>query len=90
MRPGRNIRERPEAALLLDRFDEDWSRLRWLLIRAQALVLEAGEERAAALGALEQRYRQYVAMALGSLGLPVIALEPRSISRWSADGPRAL
>ena len=82
----RNIHERPEAALLLDRFDEDWSRLRWLLIRAHALVLETGAERAAALGALEQRYGQYAAMRLGSLGLPVIALEPRSVSRWAAGG----
>ena len=82
----RNIRERPEAALLLDRFDEDWSRLRWLLIRADALVLVAGAERAAALGALERRYGQYAAMGLGSLGLPVIALEPRSFSLWAAEG----
>jgi PPOX class probable F420-dependent enzyme len=86
----RNIRERPEAALLLDRFDEDWSRLRWLLIRAHALVLESGAQRAAALAALERRYRQYAAMGLGSLGLPVIGLEPISVSRWSGGhGDRA-
>src|SRR6476646_2539450 len=54
----RNLRQRPEAVLLLDRYDEDWSRLRWLMIRAHALLLDGGPERDAALAALEQRYPQ--------------------------------
>src|SRR5918993_1035449 len=40
----RNIREQPEVALLLDRYDEDWRRLRWLLVRARAEIMEAGDE----------------------------------------------
>jgi PPOX class probable F420-dependent enzyme len=81
----RNLRERPEAALLVDRYDEDWAQLRWLLVRARAIVLEVGEERGAALRALEQRYPQYAAMGLAALGLPVIALEPTAVRRWSAQ-----
>jgi PPOX class probable F420-dependent enzyme len=80
----RNILVQPQVALLLDRYDEDWSGLRWLLIRAQASVLESGKERAAALAALEARYPQYAAMGLLELGLPVIKLEPLAVSRWSA------
>src|SRR5688500_191226 len=52
----RNLRERPEAVLLLDHYEEDWQRLRWLSIRASAAILDDGPERAAALAALERRY----------------------------------
>ena len=82
----RNIRAQPNVALLLDRYEEDWSRLRWLLIRAQARILEDGEERATALATLEARYPQYAAMGLADLGLPVIALDPVAVSRWRGDG----
>jgi coenzyme F420-0:L-glutamate ligase / coenzyme F420-1:gamma-L-glutamate ligase len=81
----RNLRERPEAVLLVDRYAEDWSQLRWLMIRAAAAILEDGAERTAALVALEQRYPQYAAMALAKLELPVIALTPVAVSRWTAS-----
>jgi PPOX class probable F420-dependent enzyme len=82
----RNIRAQPNVALLLDRYDEDWGRLRWLLVRARARILEGGDERAAALAALEARYPQYAAMRLAALGLPVIALDPVGVSRWRGAG----
>ena len=81
----RNIAAQPEVAFLLDRYDEDWSRLRWLLVRARADILDGGDEREAALAALEARYPQYAAMALAKLGLPVIALDPVRVSRWSGE-----
>ncbi len=80
----RNLHARPEAVLLVDQYDEDWRSLRWLSIRARATILERGEERAAALAALERRYAQYAAMGLAALGLPVIALEPMAVRRWAA------
>jgi PPOX class probable F420-dependent enzyme len=83
LRRLRNLQERPEAVLLLDHYEDDWRRLRWLSIRARATILEAGPERTAALAELERRYPQYAAMRLATLGLPVIALEPLSVSRWS-------
>lgn len=79
----RNLAERAEAAFLADHYEEDWRRLRWLLIHARAAVLTEGEERAQALAALEQRYPQYAAMRLAGLGLPVIALAPLAVRRWS-------
>jgi hypothetical protein len=78
------LRERPEAVLLVDRYDEDWGRLRWVMVRASAAILEHGAERAAALAALESRYPQYAAMGLAALGLPVIALQPTEVRRWGA------
>ena len=82
----RNLRERPEAVLLVDEYEEDWRRLRWLAVRADAEILERGPEREQALASLEARYPQYAAMELQGLGLPVIALTPTRITRWRADG----
>jgi len=81
----RHLRKRPEAAFLCDEYQEDWTRLRWLLIRARARILEAGPERTAALAALERRYPQYAAMRLAELDLPVIALDPTTIRRWTSS-----
>jgi PPOX class probable F420-dependent enzyme len=80
-----NLRERPEAVLLADRYDEDWRRLRWLQVRAQAFILSQGDERDRAILALEQRYAQYAAMGLAALALPVIALHPTAARRWPAQ-----
>ena len=80
----RNLSERPEAVLLVDRYDEDWGRLRWLLVRARTAVLEAGADASGALAALEARYPQYATMGLAALGLPVIALRPTAVRRWTA------
>ena len=40
LRRLRNLQDRPEATLLLDHYDEDWTRLRWLMIRARATILD--------------------------------------------------
>ncbi len=82
----RNLRERPDAMLLVDHYAEDWQRLRWLQVRARASILESGAERVAAFDALERRYPQYQDMGLAGLELPVIALEPTSVRRWTAAG----
>ena len=86
LRRLRNLRERPEAVLMVDHYEEDWRRLRWLAIRSAGTILEieSGRERDDALAALEQRYPQYAAMGLAGLGLPVIALRPVAVSRWSS------
>jgi PPOX class probable F420-dependent enzyme len=85
LRRLRNLRERPEAVLLLDHYDEHWDHLRWLSIQTRATILETGPERAAALQALERRYPQYAAMGLATLQLPVIALVPIAVTRWQAS-----
>jgi PPOX class probable F420-dependent enzyme len=48
------------ATVLVDHYEEDWSRLWWVRVRGRAEVLETGDERAAALAALEHKYDQYV------------------------------
>ena len=76
----RNILENPQAAFVVDRWDEDWSRLGWIILRGRAEVLYAGPEHDRAQALLVARYPQYRAMSLGEL--PVIALRIARASAW--------
>src|SRR5215469_14230204 len=52
----RNIQERAEASLLVDHYEDDWSRLGYLLVRARAELLEPGrKEHTGALPLLRKR-----------------------------------
>jgi PPOX class probable F420-dependent enzyme len=49
-RPGtalkrlRNIAENPAVAVVVDRYDEDWARLGWVMLRGHAEILNEGTE----------------------------------------------
>ena len=76
----RNILENPKAAFVLDRWDEDWRRLGWVMLRGEAEILEAGPEHDQAQALLTARYPQYRAMDLADL--PVIALRIARVTSW--------
>ena len=81
LRRVRNIEARGEAALLIDRYDDDWSQLAYLLIQAKAELLWPGASgHAGALLLLRSRYPQYRTMNLEEQ--PVIALTPREVVSW--------
>lgn len=54
-----NIRAHPHVAVLVDHYEDDWSRLWWVLLRGQARVVETGPERDLALAILSDKYSQY-------------------------------
>ena len=60
-RPQRlvNVRASPEVALLVDEYDEDWSRLWWVRLRGRARVVEEESAREDALALLAAKYPQY-------------------------------
>lgn len=78
----RNIQENPKVALLFDQYDEDWSRLAWLMVQGRATLLLGGDEHSHALAALRSRYPQYWAMALEER--PVVRIEPERVLVWQA------
>ena len=43
LRRVRNLIENPRATLLVDRYDEDWSRLAYVLVHCEARLLEPGD-----------------------------------------------
>jgi len=80
MKRVRNILENPRAAFVADRWDEDWTRLGWVMLRGPAEILETGAEHAAAQTLLREKYAQYRAMNLADL--PVIALRIAHVASW--------
>ncbi|MDE0202947.1 MAG: TIGR03668 family PPOX class F420-dependent oxidoreductase [Rhodospirillaceae bacterium] len=81
----RNIAENPHVALTADHYDDDdWTRLRWVMVRGRAEILECGDEHDAAQALLRAKYRQYRAMDLAPL--PVIAIRIERAMSWSGAG----
>ncbi len=76
----RNIMENPAVAVTVDRWDEDWTRLAWVMLRGPADILSGGPEHDAAQDQLRQRYPQYRTMNLTPL--PVIALRIQRVLSW--------
>ena len=81
LRRLRNLRENPRARLLVDRYDEDWARLRYVLLACRAEILETGPDRDRALLLLREKYPQYRSMANFGQG-PVIRLTPERVTSW--------
>ena len=76
----KNIIENPTAAFVADRYDEDWTRLGWVMLRGPAEILAQGAEHDRAQALLRSRYPQYRGMELGEL--PVIAIRIERVTSW--------
>jgi PPOX class probable F420-dependent enzyme len=81
----RNLAENPVAAFVADRWDEDWARLCWVMLRGPAEILDAGAEHDRAQDLLRARYPQYRSMRLSDL--PVVALRIRRAAGWGELKP---
>jgi PPOX class probable F420-dependent enzyme len=81
LRRVRDIAVRPEVALLVDDYDEDWAALAWVMVRGRARLCEPDEPvHAAAVAALRAKYPQYVAHRLETL--PAIVITGLSTRSW--------
>jgi PPOX class probable F420-dependent enzyme len=76
----RNIAENPPVAVVVDRYDEDWTRLGWVMLHGRAEILEEGAEHADAQALLRSRYPQLGAMRIASC--PVIAVRIERTTSW--------
>ena len=80
-----NIRENPQAALVVDDYDDDWTRLAFLLVRGPAAVVTSARAHARALRLLRARYPQYASMALDDPARnPAVRIEPARVILWRA------
>jgi PPOX class probable F420-dependent enzyme len=77
-----NIAADPRVAVLVDHYEEDWSRLWWIRLDGRARVADGGPERDAAVAALRQKYRQYRA-GVATEG-PAILIDVVRARSWSA------
>ncbi len=76
-----NLREHPVASVLVDHYDEDWSKLWWVRLDGHAEVLEAGRERERAIALLAEKYEQYRAEPPDG---PVLAVDVIEAREWDA------
>ena len=76
----RNILANSQVSLLLDHYEETWSRLWYVLINGQAEVVQKGQEQSKAIALLRQKYPQYQQMAIEDR--PVIKVQPSKIVTW--------
>ena len=74
------LRQSPQAALTVDVYDEDWSRLAWVQVLGEVAVLDAAEG-GMGLDALVAKYGQYRDRRPSG---PVLRLEPARAGCWSA------
>jgi PPOX class probable F420-dependent enzyme len=79
----RNIRAAPHVALLIDKYDEDWTQLWYVLIRGKARLIpkSAHEERAWAVRKLRAKYLQYARGMLAD-DAPIIRITPERTTSW--------
>lgn len=81
-----NIRARPEVAVLIDHYEDDWSRLWWVRLRGRARVVDEGPDLERGVALLGEKYEQYrVAPPIG----PMIVMSVDEWRGWSASGTMA-
>ena len=79
----KNIKRTPQVALLVDQYDEDWTRLWYVLVRGEAELVAASAEQRRAIERLRAKYPQYDADMLAD-DAPVLRITPRRITSWGA------
>jgi PPOX class probable F420-dependent enzyme len=78
----RNIRANPHVAVVIDRYDEDWRRLAYVLIVGKAKLLMRGARHKRAVRLLRKKYPQYKKMRLEER--PMIQITPLQWKSWEA------
>jgi PPOX class probable F420-dependent enzyme len=76
----RNIAENPAVAVVVDRYDEDWAMLGWVLLHGYAELLTDGTEHQDAQTLLRSRYSQLKVMQIARY--PVIAVRIERTTSW--------
>jgi len=76
------LRRRPEAALVVDHYDDDWTRLAWVQLLGSVEVVAADE----APGAMEALAAKYSPYARRPPPGPLLRLEVERALHWRAAG----
>jgi PPOX class probable F420-dependent enzyme len=77
----KNIEKAPQVALLVDHYEDDWTRLWYVLVRGEAELVSRAVERNRALQLLRAKYPQYSRNILPN-DAPVLRITPRRITAW--------
>jgi PPOX class probable F420-dependent enzyme len=77
----KNIENTPDVALLVDQYDEDWTRLWYVLVRGEAHLVSTAAEHKQAIQRLRAKYPQYDANMLAD-DAPVLCITPLRVIGW--------
>ena len=75
------LRSRPESTITVDRYEDDWTQLRWVQILGTTDVVEVAGH-GEVMAALADRYPQYRDRLPAG---PLLRLTPRRVLCWSAS-----
>jgi PPOX class probable F420-dependent enzyme len=78
----RYLKRRPEAALVVDVYDDDWTGLAWVQLLGRVDVLAAGDS-PEAMAALAAKYEPYAERTPPG---PLLRLTPERALHWRAAG----
>jgi PPOX class probable F420-dependent enzyme len=76
----RNIIANPQVSLVADHYEEDWSKLGYVLVIGKARLLSRGEKHRKAVNLLRRKYPQYRPMAIHER--PLIVIRPKRVISW--------
>jgi len=79
-----NIVENPNVCLVADHYEEDWSELKYVMVRGRAEIVHEGEAHDRAVMLLRKKYKQYRRMSLEDR--PLIKIKLIKAVAWSARG----
>jgi len=82
LRRLRNVAENPQVSLVVDEYDEDWTRLRYVIVEGRADVLTGGDEFARAIDLLTAKYPQYRTLALPREAGALIRIVSERVLAW--------
>ena len=77
-----NIQVNPAVSVVIDRYNENWKKLAFVLIQGRARILLRGEQHRGAVRLLRKKYPQYRRMAIQDR--PMIRIVPNYFRSWGA------
>ena len=77
----RNIETNPQVSVLLDCYDDDWTKLWWIRIDGTARLLDSGPAFRQGIALLTGKYQAYVVQPPPG---PLIEVKIQTIRAWSA------
>jgi PPOX class probable F420-dependent enzyme len=82
----RNLERDPRVTVLVDVYDEDWSKVWWIRMRGTGRAIDNGLERDRALALLWEKYPQFSTAPPDEGQGPVMAVDVNEWSGWAYSG----
>ena len=78
-----NIKSNPNVCVVVDHYEENWGKLKFIMIHGKAKLILSGREHQKAINQLQRKYPQYRAMNLRPR--PIIKVSPIRSVAWRSE-----